>query len=292
MPPIPVPNQSLSCEFIIQKLFYGRFLSLKRMEEILNSYAEEESSSLRSCQVCDEGTAIYKCPKCSLFTCSLPCVRTHKVNTKCSGVRDRTEFVPIQSFTDKNLRQDFHFLEDVLQSKRIAKRLLASNEASGSSTRRNNNKHRKKDGLKVISRQNLDGHSQQVRKLVNEVKRYDLSAYKSQLMVICLKAQALQITLMVMPEGMARRKANTTRLNHKTLKIEWRLHFLFLLKPNASVLSLLQYDYLKASANASLIENSYLSYFAAGVNSDDTLISCLENLMNPALVYNIILAGA
>lgn len=40
----------------------------------------------------------------------------------CSGKRDRVEFVPNKSFNEVNLRNDFHFLEDILQTKDTAKR--------------------------------------------------------------------------------------------------------------------------------------------------------------------------
>ncbi len=45
----------------------------------------------------------------------------------CSGVRDRTEFVSSRNFKEADLKNDFHFLEDVLQSKDRAKRTLMQN---------------------------------------------------------------------------------------------------------------------------------------------------------------------
>jgi len=45
----------------------------------------------------------------------------------CSGVRDRTEFVSTRNFKESDLKNDFHFLEDVLQSKDRAKRTLNQN---------------------------------------------------------------------------------------------------------------------------------------------------------------------
>jgi len=46
------------------------------------------------------------------------------METGCNGQRDRTEFVNISKFNDKNLRNDYHFLEDVLQTKGSAERTL------------------------------------------------------------------------------------------------------------------------------------------------------------------------
>jgi len=41
------------------------------------------------CGVCTAGTAKYKCPRCFVQTCSLPCVRKHKEDAKCRWVRMR-----------------------------------------------------------------------------------------------------------------------------------------------------------------------------------------------------------
>ena len=38
----------------------------------------EETSNL-VCEMCSEGQRLYKCPRCSLFTCSLKCCNDHKV---------------------------------------------------------------------------------------------------------------------------------------------------------------------------------------------------------------------
>lgn len=46
---------------------------------------------------------------------------------ECSGVRDRTEFVSSRNFKESDLKNDFHFLEDILQSKDRAKRTLNQN---------------------------------------------------------------------------------------------------------------------------------------------------------------------
>jgi hypothetical protein len=45
----------------------------------------------------------YKCPACGFRSCSLPCVRAHKLKTSCSGKRDRTSFLPISAFDDARL---------------------------------------------------------------------------------------------------------------------------------------------------------------------------------------------
>lgn len=56
-----------------------------------------------TCQVCGEVEAKYKCPACAMQTCSLACVRNHKITTSCTGKRARSHDVPIRDFSDNVL---------------------------------------------------------------------------------------------------------------------------------------------------------------------------------------------
>ena len=69
-------------------------------------------SSAPICAVCHTQPSKYTCPRCSIKTCSLPCSREHKTATKCSGERDRTDFVPLKDYGYSTLMNDYVFLED------------------------------------------------------------------------------------------------------------------------------------------------------------------------------------
>ncbi|KAL3615394.1 hypothetical protein CASFOL_041055 [Castilleja foliolosa] len=69
------------------------------------------------CHECKINPSKYKCPGCSLRSCSLPCVNSHKKRTSCTGKRPLTSFVPVSQFDDNLLISDYNMLEDV---KRIA----------------------------------------------------------------------------------------------------------------------------------------------------------------------------
>ncbi|GLT32148.1 hypothetical protein SLA2020_068350 [Shorea laevis] len=69
------------------------------------------------CEECKNHPSKYKCPGCSLRSCSLPCVKAHKQRTGCSGKRNMTKFVPLSEFDDNLLVSDYNLLEEV---KRIA----------------------------------------------------------------------------------------------------------------------------------------------------------------------------
>ncbi|CAK9812859.1 Box C/D snoRNA protein 1 [Anthophora quadrimaculata] len=68
---------------------------------------------LENCEVCNTDKAKYTCPKCEVRTCSLRCVNIHKKELECDGIRDKTKFVTLQSFTDLDLLSDYRLLEEV-----------------------------------------------------------------------------------------------------------------------------------------------------------------------------------
>uniref|UniRef100_A0A8V5G3G8 Box C/D snoRNA protein 1 n=1 Tax=Melopsittacus undulatus TaxID=13146 RepID=A0A8V5G3G8_MELUD len=55
------------------------------------------------CETCSQEEAKYRCPRCMKYSCSLLCVKKHKLALSCNGVRDKTAFVSVNEFTDLNL---------------------------------------------------------------------------------------------------------------------------------------------------------------------------------------------
>ncbi|XP_037682667.1 box C/D snoRNA protein 1 [Choloepus didactylus] len=72
--------------------------------------------AMSRCETCGTEEAKYRCPRCMRYSCSLPCVKKHKAELICNGVRDKTAFVSIQQFTEMNLLSDYRFLEDVART--------------------------------------------------------------------------------------------------------------------------------------------------------------------------------
>ncbi|CAO2600350.1 Box C/D snoRNA protein 1 [Lemmus lemmus] len=72
--------------------------------------------AMSRCGTCGTEEAKYRCPRCMRYSCSLPCVKKHKAELTCNGVRDRTAYVSLQHFTEMNLLSDYRFLEDVART--------------------------------------------------------------------------------------------------------------------------------------------------------------------------------
>ncbi|KAF3690647.1 Box C/D snoRNA protein 1 Zinc finger HIT domain-containing protein 6 [Channa argus] len=68
--------------------------------------------SLSICAVCGSEEAKYRCPGCLTLSCSLICVKKHKTDSGCGGVRDKTAFVTLSQFDEMALLSDYRFLED------------------------------------------------------------------------------------------------------------------------------------------------------------------------------------
>ena len=56
----------------------------------------------------------YKCPGCSARTCSLPCVKRHKLRADCTGKRDPTKFIKKSELaTPAGIDHDYNFLSGI-----------------------------------------------------------------------------------------------------------------------------------------------------------------------------------
>ncbi|KZV20413.1 box C/D snoRNA protein 1 [Dorcoceras hygrometricum] len=69
------------------------------------------------CEECKVKPSKYKCPGCSLRSCSLLCVNAHKQRTACTGKKPVANSAPLSKFDDNLILSDYNMLEDV---KRIA----------------------------------------------------------------------------------------------------------------------------------------------------------------------------
>ncbi|KAF5760967.1 putative Zinc finger, HIT-type [Helianthus annuus] len=88
---------------------------------------QPSSPSSKPCDECKTNEFKYKCPGCSVRSCSLPCVKAHKQRTGCTGKRQQlTEFVPLSKFDDNLLLSDYNMLEDVKRIADSAKRRRVS----------------------------------------------------------------------------------------------------------------------------------------------------------------------
>ena len=178
------------------------------------------------------------------------------------GKRNRVEFIGINNFNDRNLQNDYHFLEDVLQEKARGKRSLqicgGAYDGGINSKKRSKQQYNKRK--KAVFNSNHDNSSNKTdmnstttttdrRELVVpstfpqppkppplpattmaamdlthpngsiSSMHFSLSKGVTKLINACRERD---IHLVTMPQGMSRRKMNTTRYIEKADTILWR----------------------------------------------------------------------
>lgn len=70
------------------------------------------------CTICHREPPKYKCPRCGVRTCSLPCTKRHKAWASCTGERDPASFVPRDRLaTDAGVDHDYNFISKIERAK-------------------------------------------------------------------------------------------------------------------------------------------------------------------------------
>ncbi|KAK8821336.1 hypothetical protein WA538_005962 [Blastocystis sp. DL] len=131
--------------------------------------------------MCHQHPSKYTCPGCNKRTCSLACVRDHKRIDHCTGVRDRTKFVPISEYNDAVLHDDYFFLTDV--ARKVDSTVKSINDFPAWST-----PHMVEDA--------------------KEAKNHRVSSYLSALIK---QAADRHVQLITLPLGMSRQVENKSR---------------------------------------------------------------------------------
>eukprot|EP01035_Chromulina_nebulosa_P033978 gene33978-45523_t len=172
------------------------------------------------CEACGVESAVYKCPRCGYLSCCLDCCKKHKIELNCNGKRDRVAFVPSHSLRESTLRNDYHFLEDILQSKDSAKRISHRHfgVVKDVKVKQTNMVDNTADFLSG-KKQSMQHLSKGLRKLISETKLRGVN--------LCL-----------MPSGMSKRIGNKTSYNNAQKTIKWKVQTVFLINARFDVTDL------------------------------------------------------
>ncbi|KZF19436.1 hypothetical protein L228DRAFT_285854 [Xylona heveae TC161] len=76
--------------------------------------ASEGSLLSNLCRICHINPPKYRCPRCSVRTCSLDCSKRHKVWSQCSGVRDPAAYLKRSELaTPSAFDRDYNFISGI-----------------------------------------------------------------------------------------------------------------------------------------------------------------------------------
>ena len=70
-----------------------------------------QNMRLGVCGACENNKAKYTCPRCKFTSCSLKCVQTHKLESRCDGIRNKTSYIPKDRIAELDVLSDYRLLE-------------------------------------------------------------------------------------------------------------------------------------------------------------------------------------
>ncbi|PLW15707.1 hypothetical protein PCANC_11816 [Puccinia coronata f. sp. avenae] len=150
----------------------------------------------RTCIQCNQAESKYTCPACSVRTCSLGCSNQHKLDRKCSGKRNRVEYVQLNHYSWGRLMQDYSYLEEIHRHLSHPPHSQSANPSSNTKPPALQDLHAKR----------------------NAASKRDF---------LIRKAALEGVGLTLMPDGMSRRKMNMTNFNQKKKCIQWSVELVF-----------------------------------------------------------------
>lgn len=134
---------------------------------------ENNSSKSVYCCFCDKDLSTsdqssgsreikYKCPACEKFYCNSNCFTGHKDKLDCPGVRDKTPYIHLSKFDQKQFLDDYFFLEEVNNKIETSQRILSQLRKDPSKkTVIKKKKYRSKSRKQNKSKQTVDQPQQQ-----------------------------------------------------------------------------------------------------------------------------------
>ena len=154
------------------------------------------------CTTCDSPVSKYRCPCCSTFSCSLPCVNAHKADTGCTGKRPRSTFVSLPSFTSAQLQHDLFFLEEV-------------GRQTATSLRH-----------PLVKRIAKDVRERAAEEEGEQVVAFASGGVSGRFVALQRECARRGVRVLVMPEGMKRHQHNSSTYQARTGELLWHVEWL------------------------------------------------------------------
>lgn len=165
------------------------------------------------CSVCYINEQKYTCPKCGIKTCSLPCVKKHKIQTECSGELEHTRFITRDRLNqDKTFtNRDYNFLINTGRKIELGKLDVK---------RKANAVFKRKDKRGESNKRPKTAHSIEDSRIHQIEKAYPHSAFSV--------SQRNNTLIVSLPSGMSRSSMNKSGYNKKANMYIWTVEWVLL----------------------------------------------------------------
>ncbi|KAJ9160986.1 Box C/D snoRNA protein 1 [Coniochaeta hoffmannii] len=191
------------------------------------------------CTICHREPPKYKCPRCGVRTCSLPCTKKHKAWASCSGERDPAAFIPRERLvTDAGVDHDYNFISKIERAKeRFEKTVVAEKGLLGEAEVRGPKRGQEDRRFEKVWYGDQLVHEPATRGgggarggwrggrgggLGRDTlqQRFDQQVRQ--------RLRRNDIRVLTMPKGLSRQKENKTAWNRRTNTVNWQVEwFLF-----------------------------------------------------------------
>lgn len=217
-----------------------------------------------SCSVCLENESKYTCPACEAKTCSLVCVKRHKLRTECTGTVDPTKFVSRRELSAKEslVNRDYNYLLNF--ERKISNGISDIKENARRILKRPNAAQNRQTKRQRMIEDHPDPRLASIQKYFPHVKETTIK-----------RENTLVIHL---PPGMARSNQNKTGYDRKTNTFTWTIEWVPLAHGSELLPSFLSYRIKETTALRDAVPLAVLAKsFAADLVEKDDLSFYLEN---------------
>lgn len=173
------------------------------------------------CAICHISAPKYKCPRCGIRTCSLPCIRKHKSWSDCSGERDPTLYIPPKQLrTAAGIDHDYNFLHKLERTLERSEKNIVEERGL---VRQDELRQQPLTTKEVRWKTGRDGRK---RKVVVTRELREARGGRRLEKSLANRLSKLGVRMLCAPTGMQRQKENKTTLNGKTGKVNWQVEWL------------------------------------------------------------------
>ncbi|KAL2845053.1 hypothetical protein BJY01DRAFT_214497 [Aspergillus pseudoustus] len=180
---------------------------------------EEESLLTNLCAICHLQTPKYRCPRCSIRTCSLPCTRRHKLWSQCSGIRDPGAYLRRSELaTESAFDRDFNFITSIERRIERAERDADDRGVDVSGKRVRN--------AEVVGLEHEEFEQVDKGKYGNKRKRGPESGLSRGEAGFVRRAREGCVKVIKAPAGMSRGRVNGSKWHHKQKCLLWTVEWI------------------------------------------------------------------
>lgn len=164
------------------------------------------------CSVCLEKESKYTCPACESKTCSLECVKRHKLRTECTGTVDPTRFIPNNDLGSNQalVNRDYNYLLNFERKINIGKSDL-------------------KENARQVFKRTFNQNKNVKRPRYNEAQEEDprLALVKKVFPNVTATSVKRENTLIIhLPAGMSRSSQNKSGYDKKSSSFTWTVEWM------------------------------------------------------------------